>query len=198
MSSKVAKVRQVLAAFSSTLGAFGLGTTIAWTSPAIPHLDPDLCKDHCAVDGLSKADLGWIGAFMPLGAVVSGPITGYLLNTIGRRWTMIAYSAPLALGYILLTSVPLLEMGAFPLFFGRFLTGFAAASFALSAPTYIVEIAEPDLRGSLASLMQLMVTIGIAFVNALDIGLSWVPISSLCVVAPSKHFGFWTLNLPTL
>ena len=47
----------------------------------------------------------------------------------------------------------------------RFLTGFAGGAFVLAAPAYSAEIAETKYRGALGTVMQLMVTLGILFIN---------------------------------
>ena len=56
------------------------------------------------------------------------------------------------------------------------------------APYYVSEIAETSMRGALASLMQLMVTFGVLFVNALNIydTVHWVTISGICIGIPGK------------
>lgn len=98
---------------------------------------------------------------------------------------MITYSIPFAFGFLLLAASKFFG-GIFFIYFGRLITGFAGRAFALAAPLYIVEIAEPRLRGALASLMQLMVTLGIAFVDVLSIGTDWVIISALCTLPPRE------------
>ena len=67
-------------------------------------------------------------------------------------------------------------------------TGFSGGAYALVAPYYVSEIAETSMRGALASLMQLMVTFGVLFVNALNIydTVHWVTISGICIGIPGK------------
>ena len=64
--------------------------------------------------------------------------------------------------------------------------GFGGGSFALCSPLYTVEIAEPSMRGALASLMQFMVTLGVAFVDLLNIEdfVHWNIISGICMAFP--------------
>lgn len=50
------------------------------------------------------------------------------------------------------------------LYIGRFFVGFAGGAFFVVAPGYIGEIASKDIRGTLSSCLQLMVTAGILFV----------------------------------
>ncbi len=68
-------------------------------------------------------------------------------------------------------------------------TGFSGGSFLLVAPMYIVEIAEPELRGGLASLSQLMLVLGIAYDNALSIegAVGWNVISGILIAVPSQQ-----------
>ena len=105
-----------------------------------------------------------------------GPIVGFLLSKIGRRWTMMVVALPLALGYAFF--VIAYELGHDAdgdaaaeglIYAGRVLTGFGGGAFALASPLYIVEIAEPEMRGALASLMQFMVTLGVAFTDGLNL-----------------------------
>ena len=61
---------------TASIGAFGLGTSLAWTSPALPRMQDDLCLADCDVPGITVDEASWIGAMLPLGAVLSGPIAG--------------------------------------------------------------------------------------------------------------------------
>jgi MFS family permease len=69
------------------------------------------------------------------------------------------------------------------------LAGFAGGAFALAAPLYIVEIAESSMRGSLASMMQFMITLGVAFTDGLNIDdfVHWNIISGICIVFPGQR-----------
>lgn len=91
------------------------------------------------------------------------------------------------LGYILLTVTQTLD-SLITLFLGRFLAGLSGGAYALVAPYYVSEIAETSMRGALASLMQLMATFGVLFVDALNIydAVNWVHISAICIAIPGK------------
>ena len=82
-------------------------------------------------------------------------------NFIGKKWSLILLSLPFISGWILL------YFASSPIAFiiGRFLTGFAGGAFVLAAPAYSAEIAETKYRGALGTVMQLMVTLGILFIN---------------------------------
>ena len=116
---------------------------------------------------------------MPLGAIISGPITGWLLEKKGRRWTMIAYSLPFTIGFLLLAASKYIA-GIVFIFFGRIITGFAGGAFALAAPLYIVEIAELRLRGALASLKVQNVKFAFDLIN--------VQVMALCLGRSTPKF----------
>jgi len=67
---------------------------------------------------------------------------------------------------------------------GRFITGFTGGGFSLVAPVYIGETAEDSVRGALGSGFQLMVVLGILFVNVIGLGPNWQWISMICGFVP--------------
>ena len=109
---------------------------------------------------------------------------------MGKKWTLIALALPFTLGWLLLLFASNLTM----LLAGRFLTGFAGGAFLLAAPAYSDEIAEPRYRGALGSLMQLMVTIGILFVN-LNCQTEWRLLTGICTIFPVVMV-FWMVWMP--
>ena len=136
MSGGAKRWPQYLATFAATMGAFGLGTGIAWSSPALPLLKKE-CHDkllskndsaeNCAFTsetGIGDDQAKWISSIFNLGAMVAAVMTGILLGTVGRKWAMIINCVPMALGYLCLM-FPVWVEGTNPSFFfvGRFLTG---------------------------------------------------------------------------
>ena len=71
------------------MGGFALGNVLAWTSPTGPELEAKL----------GPTDWAWVGALMALGgAVVVIPI-GYLIDRIGRKYTMLGLVLPFTGGW---------------------------------------------------------------------------------------------------
>lgn len=187
---------QIVAALAATLGSFGCGTGIAWSSPVLPNVNSAECGDNCDIPGVSSGLASWIGPLFALGAFVAGPFAFYLINKIGRKWTLIAFSVPMFVGYVLLTVSYFLESISV-LLTGRFLTGFSGGAYALVAPLYVSEMAEKSVRGSLASLMQLMSCLGVAFVDGLNIYgfVDWPYISAICTAIPVL-LAAWLVFMP--
>ena len=81
------------------LGAFSLGTVLAWTSPALPHIAD--CLQDC--DYFYTAIQGsWIGSLATLGCLAGCFATGFLMDILGRKWTITGMAIPLLIGWILM------------------------------------------------------------------------------------------------
>lgn len=59
---------------------------------------------------------------------------------------------------------------------------------------YISEIAETSIRGTLGTMFQLLLTVGILFVYVVGAFVSWRSLSLLCLIVPILLFaGLWIL-----
>ena len=147
---------QFLATFFATIGSFGLGTVLSWPAPTLPQLSANTCTDECGGQlVLSTEQQSWVAALLNFGAFTAGPIAGILMPRYGKKWTMVLLSVPIFIGWLFIIFAYNVEM----LYVGRFLTGFSGA-FSMLAPGYIAEICEVEIRGSLASFMQVMTMMG--------------------------------------
>ena len=125
-----------------------------------------------------------------IGAILAGPA----LSWVGRKWTMILLCIPFLIGWICLLIPGYLDsetdLAKSPTLFyvGRIFTGIGGGGFALAPPTYTSEITEVSIRGAMGSVMQFMITVGLAFVYALGIenAVDWPIITALCIIAPGK------------
>lgn len=182
---------QIIAALAACVGAFGLGTVLGWTSPAGPQLEKDpnfgnIIKNETAgalpdpnQDSWDQT-FSWIGALLSVGALFSGPVTGFCIEKFGRKSTMLVLSAPFVLGWLLITYAK----GPAMMMVGRLIAGFCGGAFSLAAPVYIGETSEDSIRGMLGAGFQLMVTIGILFTYVIGVGLSWEWNALICGFGP--------------
>jgi len=178
---KAAKEPQYGAALAVTLGAFALGNVLAWTSPTGPVLS----------DKLGETDWSWVSALMALGAAVVVIPVGYLIDRIGRKYTMLGLVLPFTGGWAFIAWA---DDSAALYMVGRFITGMMGGAFSLTAPVYTSEISEKEIRGSLGSYFQLMVTIGILFVYGVGSATSVFILSLICGVVPLVFGGiFWLM-----
>ncbi|KAH8307142.1 hypothetical protein KR044_005683 [Drosophila immigrans] len=168
---------QYVAALAAAGGAFAAGTLLGWTSPA----ESDIIDGNSAYNfPVSEEQFSWVGAFMTLGAAVVCIPIGFLINFIGRKWTMLLLVLPFVVGWALLIWAQNVVM----MYIARFILGIAGGAFCVTAPMYTGEISQKDIRGTLGSFFQLMITIGILFVYGVGAGLNVEQMSIVCGVLP--------------
>lgn len=167
-------IPQYVAALAAAGGAFAAGTVLGWTSPA-------QSKKEAAYDfAISAEQFSWVSSFMTLGAACVCIPIGFLINMIGRKWTMLFLVLPFVLGWALLIWAQNLGM----MYAARFILGISGGAFCVTAPMYTGEIAQKDIRGTLGSFFQLMITIGILFVYGVGAGLNVFWMSIVCALIP--------------
>lgn len=135
----------VIAAIGGLL--FGYDTGVI--SGALLYIKSDLNAGSAAQQ--------WIVSAVLLGAIVGAILSGYLADSISRKYTKVISGTVYvlgALGCAFAVNVPML-IGA------RFILGLSVGTASFVAPLYISEVAPPRVRGGLVSFNQLAITSGI-------------------------------------
>lgn len=167
-------------ALTVAIGGFLLGFDATVISGVVPFI-----RDYFGLTGPSgDLKLGWAVSALGWGAMAGNALAGALNDRFGRRRVL--------LGTALLFVVSSL-LAAFATSFTGFVTariagGLAVGAAILTAPMYIAEISPADRRGSLVSLNQLMIVIGISasfFSNYFLLGLG-------------EHSWRWMLGVQTI
>lgn len=91
------------------------------------------------------------------GAVFGTVISGYLSSHFGRRKTILISALIFTAGSLLCAFSPSADL----LLGARFILGIAVGVASFTAPLYLSEISPQSVRGSMISMYQLMITIGI-------------------------------------
>lgn len=100
---------------------------------------------------------GLVVSSMLFGAIFGAGFSGPLSDRFGRRKMVFMVAVVFVVGSIVLALAPNMEM----LVVGRFIIGLAVGGSTAIVPVYLAEMAPTEQRGSLGSLNQLMITIGI-------------------------------------
>ncbi|XP_030372317.1 facilitated trehalose transporter Tret1-2 homolog isoform X2 [Scaptodrosophila lebanonensis] len=174
--NKARTLPQYVAALAAAGGAFAAGTLLGWTSPAQTEIQKGTAYDF----DVSEDQYSWVSSAMTLGAACVCIPIGFLINFIGRKWTMLLLVLPFTIGWAMLIWASNLGM----MYASRFLLGIAGGAFCVTAPMYTGEIAQKNIRGTLGSFFQLMITIGILFVYAIGAGLNVFWMSVVCGILP--------------
>ena len=138
----------VIASIAATGGLlFGFDTGVI--SGAIPYLQDYFEITDSQVENITA--LGLIGAVV--GALLTGRITDYL----GRKKVILASAFVFATGAVWTGFAPSVPQ----LMISRFYLGLAIGVSSFAVPLYISEISPTKIRGTLVSMFQLLITVGI-------------------------------------
>jgi sugar porter (SP) family MFS transporter len=149
-------VASIIAAFGGLLFGYDTGVVAA----ALPFI-----KDTFALDDTMKQV---VTASLLAGAVIGVIVGGPLSDRLGRRTTLLGVTVLYALATAASAIAP--ETGF--LIGARLFLGVAIGISSLVVPTYIAEMSPPRNRGTLVSLHQFMVTVGILVAYLVGYGLA--------------------------
>jgi MFS transporter, SP family, arabinose:H+ symporter len=136
------------------LGGFLVGFDATVIAGAVPFI-----RDYFELGGPSGSfKLGWAVSCLGWGAMAGNLAAGPLSDRFGRRSVLLMTAV-----LFLASSLTAALATRFPVFVAaRICGGLAVGAAILTAPVYIAEIAPARRRGSLVSLNQLMIVIGIS------------------------------------
>ncbi|KAG8311091.1 hypothetical protein J6590_049645 [Homalodisca vitripennis] len=135
----------------SNLVAISIGTHYSWTSPALPKLEAPGSFIH-----LTSNEASWVGSLTALGTIFGPFLGGWVMDKLGRRWTlMLADVINLLAWAVLLTAT-----SAWHIYMGRFLGGFSGGFVYIGIPVYVAEISEPQVRGPVGAIFAFLLVGG--------------------------------------
>ncbi|XP_061394631.1 facilitated trehalose transporter Tret1 [Musca vetustissima] len=145
---------QVLATLTVCILTFSHGIGLGWLSPTLSKLQSDTTPLNFNV---SVEDASWIGSLLGLGSVCGNLIIGFLQNKIGRKACIYVLAPPHICLWILIYFANSVEY----LMIARFLGGLTGGGCYVVFPLFISEIADTNIRGTLATMLMLSVNTGI-------------------------------------
>lgn len=143
------KINKKMIFFIGALGGLLYGYDMGVISGALLYL-----KDDIPLNAYTE---GLVVSSMLVGAIVGAGLSGPLSEKLGRRRLVLMISIVFIIGALILALAPTMEI----LVLGRVIIGLAVGGSTAIVPVYLSELAPTDARGSLSSLNQLMITIGI-------------------------------------
>lgn len=106
---------------------------------------------------IGDREIEWIVSALLWGAVFGTLISGILSSRLGRRRTILVSAVIFIVGSLACALAP----GEHALIAARFFLGIAVGVASFTTPLYLSEISPQSVRGSMISMYQLMITIGI-------------------------------------
>jgi SP family galactose:H+ symporter-like MFS transporter len=147
--------------FTAALAGLLFGLDVGVISGALDFIKKDFMADLDPVHADSRAE--FVVSALLWGAVAGTLISGFLSSKFGRRKTILVSAVVFIAGALACAFSPDEHF----LIAARFLLGIGVGVASFTAPLYLSEISPQSVRGSMISMYQLMITIGIllAFVG---------------------------------
>ncbi|MGY3480183.1 glucose transporter GlcP [Staphylococcus cohnii] len=143
------KVNKKLIFFLGALGGLLYGYDMGVISGALLFI-----KDDIPLNSFTE---GLVVASMLVGAIFGSGASGPMSDRLGRRRVVFIIAIIYIVGALILALAPSMPV----LVIGRLIIGLAVGGSTAIVPVYLSEMAPTEQRGSLSSLNQLMITIGI-------------------------------------
>ena len=118
---------------------------------------------------------------VPLGALLGGLACGPSMDRLGRRTTMALINLPAVLGWLLMTYADSFGM----IMVGRVFTGVTTGGATVVSPTYIGEMCEARIRGTIGAGFQLLLTFGILLTYIIGKYAAWNFLAMACSFFPA-------------
>ncbi|KAI1272330.1 sugar transporter [Xylaria sp. FL0933] len=115
---------------------------------------------------------GWLTAILELGAWIGTLMSGFIAETLSRKYGVLVAVSVFSLGVIVQATAQ--TTGHNGILAGRFVTGMGVGSLASIVPIYNSEVAPPEVRGALVALQQLAITFGILISFWIDYGTNYI------------------------
>nr|XP_014290513.2 facilitated trehalose transporter Tret1-like [Halyomorpha halys] len=168
---------QVLASTAKNMLLLDLGMTVAFSTIVIPAL-----REGNDPKGLSftPEEASWFGSILflcqPLGSVLSG----FILEPLGRKYAMMVVNLPHLLGWFLLYTAA----NKLTLYSAAMIMGLGVGFMEAPIITYVGEISQPRLRGTLTSYANLFATFGMNFIYILGTLVTWRVAAAISIAVP--------------
>lgn len=145
--------RQVCASLMANIGTINTGMAFGFPAVAIPQLElPD--NGYFTID---KYQASWIASLSAVTTPIGCLLSGYLMDVIGRKKTLILTQFPAIAGWLLIATASSLPM----IYAGRLLIGLGSGMVGAPARVYTGEATQPHLRGMLAAAGSVGVSLGV-------------------------------------
>lgn len=152
------KIVQYVAAITANLGIVCCEMHYGWTSPSLPIL----ISGNYSIQ-ITSEQASWLPVTPLFGAILGSFITGLIVDYFGRKQIILFSAFPFLLSWLIIgwaNSYIYLHVA-------RFIDGVLDGMSFTAVPMYLGEIAEPKIRGMLASICPVLVVFGILLINVL-------------------------------
>ncbi|XP_046674377.1 solute carrier family 2, facilitated glucose transporter member 8-like isoform X3 [Homalodisca vitripennis] len=142
---KTSRRNLYLAVLIAYLGPVATGFVLGWSSPYLVQLEAPNSEFP-----VTKSQGAWLASLLPLGTVFGPFVCGWLLDSVGRRQTILLYLLMILAGWGLMSTWSIWLM-----YLGRLLSGIAYGISIAVTSIYIGEISENSVRAMLNTMFPI-------------------------------------------
>ncbi|KAI5644057.1 sugar transporter domain-containing protein [Phthorimaea operculella] len=168
--------KQILASFIANLGTINTGMAFGFSATALPQLK----IGESGIGPITDNEASWIASLSSAGTPIGCLLSGYLMDNIGRRLTLIVTEIPLIIGWLLVAFAQNVPM----IYVGRLLIGLGSGMVGAPARVYTCEVSQPHLRGMLGALASVGVSTGVLIQYVIGSATSWNVLAGISAVIP--------------
>ncbi|XP_017845537.1 facilitated trehalose transporter Tret1 [Drosophila busckii] len=172
---------QLIATMTVNIMTLTHGVGVGWLAPSLPLLGSE---ESPLGEAISIVEASWVGSLIGLGSLTGNIIFGTLLDRLGRKLCMYLIAIPNMIYWILIYTAENVTY----LYVGRFLAGISGGGCYVVLPIFISEIADSNIRGALASLPLMYVSIGMILGYLLTSFLSYYVMPCVAIALPVIYF----------
>ncbi|XP_029671287.1 facilitated trehalose transporter Tret1-like isoform X2 [Formica exsecta] len=170
-------VRQVLAALVAQLGTINTGMAFGFSAIALPQLQE---PDSIIPIKEGSTEESWIASISSIGTPIGCLVSGYMMDMLGRKRSLIITEIPALLGWLLIAFATDIRM----IYAGRFFVGLGSGMVGAPARVYTSEVTQPHLRGMLTAIASVGVSTGVLIEYALGSIVTWNVCAAISGILP--------------
>ncbi|KAF5288906.1 hypothetical protein FQA39_LY03785 [Lamprigera yunnana] len=165
----------------------------------ITILIPQLLDDVNEVVKVKNEDITWIGSIASITSCIGSAGSGVISRVLGRKRTMLILTIPLIIFWI----IHYFANKVWHILFALGGNGLCVGLFGAAAFAYVVEITEPQNRGTLAATDAFSLSSGVIFELLIGASLSWrtcaiissvIPVISFCSLWFLPESPYWLIS----
>ncbi|RZF43260.1 hypothetical protein LSTR_LSTR001521 [Laodelphax striatellus] len=176
---KGSSFRQVISSFAANIGTINTGMTFGFSAVAIPKLE-DLSSEI----KIDKFQASWIASLSAVTTPIGCILSGYLMDLMGRKRTLLITQIPMIIGWLIIAQATRVE----EIYIGRLLVGLGCGMVGAPARVYTGEVTQPHLRGMLAAMASVGVSLGVTLEYMFGALYSWKLVALLSSTVPTLAF----------
>ncbi|XP_042874103.1 facilitated trehalose transporter Tret1-like [Penaeus japonicus] len=154
---------QVMAATAVGVATLVASLAMGYTSPALPSMraDPQF--------SITEEEESWVGAVMPACALLGSMVTGPMVDSLGRRTTLIVLCVPFVMSWVMIA----MASGVGGVVLGRMVGGVCVGVQAVAGSVFMPEVVQLDLRDAMAFFPAVLGNLGLLVSFAAGQYLTW-------------------------